>query len=110
MPSGNLNRCEIATDKIDTEIPAPAATLLAIVATEGETVPVGAVLAHIGAAGEQVDGETMGSGTVDSETVDSGTVDGGPIGSGTVTDGQLVRPSGREFVSPVVKHCAQAQC
>jgi len=39
---------EISTDKVDAEIPAPAAGRLAeIVVPEGQTVPVGAVLAYI---------------------------------------------------------------
>ncbi|WP_315971005.1 biotin/lipoyl-containing protein, partial [Streptomyces buecherae] len=43
---------EVSTDKVDTEIPAPAAgTLLEIVMGEDETVEVGAELAVIGAAG-----------------------------------------------------------
>ena len=43
---------EISTDKVDAEIPSPAAgTLLAIVAQEGETVAVNAVVATIGEAG-----------------------------------------------------------
>ncbi len=44
---------EISTDKVDTEIPSPAAgTLLEIVAQENETVGVGNVIARLGAAGE----------------------------------------------------------
>src|SRR5688500_12510886 len=44
---------EISTDKVDAEIPSPAAgTLLAIAVKEGETVPVNSVVATIGAAGE----------------------------------------------------------
>jgi len=44
---------EISTDKVDAEIPAPAAGVLAeIRAREGETVPVNSVVAIIGAAGE----------------------------------------------------------
>lgn len=40
--------CEISTDKVDTEIPSPAAgTIAKIVAQEGETLPVGSVLATI---------------------------------------------------------------
>jgi 2-oxoglutarate dehydrogenase complex dihydrolipoamide succinyltransferase (E2) component len=40
--------CEISTDKIDTELPAPASgRLVRIVAEENQTVPVGAVLAEI---------------------------------------------------------------
>jgi 2-oxoglutarate dehydrogenase E2 component (dihydrolipoamide succinyltransferase) len=42
---------EVSTDKVDTEIPSPAAgTLLEITVNQDETVPVGAQLAVIGAA------------------------------------------------------------
>jgi len=44
---------EISTDKVDAEIPSPAAGVLThIKAKEGETVPVNSVVAVIGAAGE----------------------------------------------------------
>jgi pyruvate dehydrogenase E2 component (dihydrolipoamide acetyltransferase) len=44
---------EISTDKVDAEIPSPAAgTLIDIAVKEGETVPVNSVVATIGAAGE----------------------------------------------------------
>jgi len=44
--------CEISTDKVDTEIPSPAAGLIAqLIAAEGETLPVGAPLATIETAG-----------------------------------------------------------
>jgi pyruvate dehydrogenase E2 component (dihydrolipoamide acetyltransferase) len=46
---------EISTDKVDAEIPAPAAGVLAeIRVKEGETVPVNSVVAVIGQAGEHV--------------------------------------------------------
>jgi 2-oxoglutarate dehydrogenase E2 component (dihydrolipoamide succinyltransferase) len=46
---------EISTDKVDAEIPSPAAGILAeIRVKEGETVPVNSVVAVIGPAGEQV--------------------------------------------------------
>ena len=46
---------EISTDKVDAEIPSPAAgVLLEIAVKEGETVPVNSVVATIGAAGEKV--------------------------------------------------------
>jgi pyruvate dehydrogenase E2 component (dihydrolipoamide acetyltransferase) len=46
---------EISTDKVDAEIPSPAAgVLMAIAVKEGETVPVNSVVATIGAAGEVV--------------------------------------------------------
>lgn len=40
--------CEISTDKVDTEIPSPVAGVIArLVAAEGETLPVGALIAVI---------------------------------------------------------------
>ena len=45
---------EISTDKVDAEIPSPAAgTLIDIAVKEGETVPVNSVVATIGAAEEK---------------------------------------------------------
>jgi 2-oxoglutarate dehydrogenase E2 component (dihydrolipoamide succinyltransferase) len=47
---------EVATDKVDTEIPAPiAGTLLKLFGSEGEIIPITATLALIGAAGESAD-------------------------------------------------------
>jgi len=47
---------EVNTDKVDTEIPAPASgTVLKIMAEEGVPAKVGEVLAFIGQAGESVD-------------------------------------------------------
>src|SRR5215468_8427184 len=44
---------EISTDKVDAEIPSPAAgTLTAIHVTEGQTVPIDTVVAIIAQAGE----------------------------------------------------------
>jgi pyruvate dehydrogenase E2 component (dihydrolipoamide acetyltransferase) len=44
---------EISTDKVDAEIPSPAAgVLIAITVAEGETVPVNSVVGTIGQAGE----------------------------------------------------------
>src|SRR5690349_13822018 len=46
---------EISTDKVDAEIPSPAAGVVTeIRVSEGETVPVNSVVAVIGAAGEAV--------------------------------------------------------
>src|SRR5512134_3996393 len=48
---------EVNTDKVDTEIPAPASgTVLKIVAQEGVPARVGEVLAYIGKPGESVEG------------------------------------------------------
>jgi len=58
---------EISTDKVDAEIPSPAAgVLLQIRVNEGETVPVDSVVGLIGAAGEAVAaGEATGTGAAD---------------------------------------------
>src|SRR6476659_1272079 len=50
---------DVSTDKVDSEIPSPYdGKMLDILVNEGETVPVGTVLARIGAAGSQVVGPT----------------------------------------------------
>jgi 2-oxoglutarate dehydrogenase E2 component (dihydrolipoamide succinyltransferase) len=47
---------EVSTDKVDTEIPAAAAgTLIAILAQEGDTVAVNAVIAQLGEEGEKAE-------------------------------------------------------
>ena len=49
---------EVNTDKVDTEIPAPASgTILKILAAEGVPAKVGAILAFIGKPGESVDSD-----------------------------------------------------
>lgn len=68
---------EISTDKVDTEIPSPAAgVLLEIVAPEGETVAVGNVIARIGAEGEVANGGTPSAPTPAAE-VPAGEIPGG---------------------------------
>lgn len=58
---------EVSTDKVDSEVPAPASGVLTeILVQEGETVEVGAVLARIGESGEATASgptETNGPGT-----------------------------------------------
>ncbi len=52
---------EISTDKVDAEIPSPAAgVLMAIAVKEGETVPVNSVVATIGSAGEASEARETG--------------------------------------------------
>ncbi|NTW97012.1 MAG: 2-oxo acid dehydrogenase subunit E2 [Oscillochloris sp.] len=53
---------EVVTDKVDTEVPAPVSgTLLEVLVGEGETVPVGTLLARIGAAGAEAVREAVGA-------------------------------------------------
>src|SRR5512147_2162285 len=60
---------EVNTDKVDTEIPAPASgTVLKILAEEGVPAKVGTILAFIGKPGESID---SGQSSVASEKKES---------------------------------------
>jgi 2-oxoglutarate dehydrogenase E2 component (dihydrolipoamide succinyltransferase) len=99
---------DITTDKIDTEVPAPAAgILLKILAAEGTTVQVGTVIAYIGEKDEESDlpgppeevGEEKESGEK-SEAVSpqlSSSTSPAPARAASAA-----KPEGRAFVSPVV--------
>ncbi|MEZ4726512.1 MAG: biotin/lipoyl-containing protein [Caldilineaceae bacterium] len=111
---------EISTDKIDTEVPAPAAgTLLEIVAPEGETVAVGATLAYIGQPGEIPTASTTATkvAPVQSQLVqktqprhDSDAITQSPnhpVAHSTHTaNTESPKPAGRAFISPVVARIA----
>ncbi|MBX3050188.1 MAG: 2-oxo acid dehydrogenase subunit E2 [Caldilineaceae bacterium] len=91
---------EISTDKIDTEIPAPAAgTLLEVLTKEGQTVPVGTVIGYIGAPGEAV---SHGQSSVPSDPPPA-VVAQSPVPS---PQSPIPKPTGRAFVSPVVARIA----
>jgi 2-oxoglutarate dehydrogenase E1 component len=88
---------EISTDKVDAEVPAPiAGTLTRILAAEGETVAVGAVLAEIspnGPAPEPAAAETAAQAAL----ADSAPTDGAPVvdivtpgGGESVTEGTIL--------------------
>src|SRR5690349_440761 len=96
---------EVNTDKVDTEIPAPASgTVLKILAEEGVPAKVGTVLALIGKPGETVD---SGQSTVVSEktAVKSQSISGR---SETSTVNDQPQTTNREigFISPVVAKIA----
>ena len=96
---------DITTDKIDTEVPAPAAgVLLKILAAEGATVQVGSVIAYIGAEGEEAAAEeaaARASGETGAVREPESSV--APRASaGAAGDAPAERPQGRDFVSPVV--------
>jgi 2-oxoglutarate dehydrogenase E2 component (dihydrolipoamide succinyltransferase) len=100
---------EISTDKIDTEIPAPAAgMLLAIVAAEGETVAVGGPLAHIGEPGELVNEPTDGH-TATATVAKMAATPSAVPDQRAVPDQHAVaeKPQGRDFISPVVARIAR---
>ena len=59
---------EISTDKVDAEVPSPAAgVLLEILANEGETVGVNAVIGRLGEAGESAGAAPATSGGAPSD-------------------------------------------
>jgi 2-oxoglutarate dehydrogenase E2 component (dihydrolipoamide succinyltransferase) len=90
---------EVNTDKVDTEIPAPASgTVLKIVVPEGETVTAGAVIAWIGAPGEALPDEAGGGPAQPSSTPESAPQ---PAGATPGRDRDL------GFISPVVAKIAR---
>jgi 2-oxoglutarate dehydrogenase E2 component (dihydrolipoamide succinyltransferase) len=93
---------EVNTDKVDTEIPAPASgTVLKIVAQEGVPAKVGAILAFIGKPGESVD--VSGSQVSSAQVVKPSAVSTQSVAPSTVN-----RPPSTEigFISPVVAKIA----
>lgn len=106
---------DITTDKIDTEVPAPAAgTLLKIVAEEGQTVSVGAVIGYIGEEGEEIDETKDDAAKGDAAKGDTArSVDSShspvPDTESPAPDSQSPipdKPTGRAFISPVVGRMA----
>jgi len=94
---------EVNTDKVDTEIPAPASgTVLKIMAEEGAPAKVGTVLALIGKVGEAVD---SGQSSVSSEK--PVTIKTEPVLQQATTNQQLTTDN-RDlgFISPVVAKIA----
>ena len=103
---------EISTDKVDAEIPSPAAgVLMDIAVKEGETVPVNSVVATIGAAGEKLDTAPAGaSGASGAQTSGSAA----PVHSGTVAPLAAMAPvaeedegDDRQKSSPLVRRIAK---
>ncbi|MEF8797203.1 MAG: 2-oxoglutarate dehydrogenase, E2 component, dihydrolipoamide succinyltransferase [Salinivenus sp.] len=111
---------EIGTDKVDTEVPSPAAGVLSEKAVEeGETVEVGTVIARLAAEAE--------AGAVEAPVPDAPEEDAGepdlpssaPSGDGAVPDQeQAERPPGEEiqrrgadgrFYSPLVRSIAKEE-
>ncbi|MHB8659120.1 MAG: dihydrolipoamide acetyltransferase family protein [Solirubrobacteraceae bacterium] len=105
----NQTICEISTDKIDTEVPAPASGVVSeIVVPVGSTVVVGTVLARVavpGSAASPAPGATNGSG---GETARGHATVATANGSGE-QPGTLVPASERPssgHISPVVRRIA----
>ncbi len=95
---------EVNTDKVDTEIPAPATgTILKIIAQEGIAAKVGELLAVIGKPGETVDsGQSPEVNTPESK-VESQRSEPQPA---TSHSSLVTRPLDLGFISPVVARVA----
>jgi pyruvate dehydrogenase E2 component (dihydrolipoamide acetyltransferase) len=106
---------EVSTDKVDSEIPSPYdGVLLEIVVPEGETVPVGAVLARIGEQGGAAGGSAAGGAPAAGAAI-SGSAPaavgapvapaGGPVSGGAPTGGGTTTPAARDgrLLSPLVR-------
>jgi pyruvate dehydrogenase E2 component (dihydrolipoamide acetyltransferase) len=107
---------EISTDKVDAEIPAPAAGVLSEISVrEGETVPVNTVVATIGQAGDEVTGQD-GAGPPEARQAvpgadSSGEAAGGGATAAPAVDAALSRqevdPDRRHRSSPLVRRLAK---
>jgi len=96
---------EISTDKIDTEIPAPATgVLLQIVAPEGATIAVGGILAYIGQPGEEPEAAHRETRDTKHETRDTSGETHATRAADTGAASE--KPVGRAFLSPVVARMA----
>src|SRR5687768_12730023 len=97
---------EVNTDKVDTEIPAPASgTVLKILTEEGVAAKVGAVLALIGKPGESV--EVSGGALSPSKGVKSQSMEKPQVKEDAKPDSSnMTRDSDIGFISPVVAKIA----
>ncbi|MCS7296750.1 MAG: dihydrolipoamide acetyltransferase family protein [Bacteroidia bacterium] len=97
---------EIATDKVDSEVPAPASGILAAVQVkEGETVPVGTVLALIETEGERRE-EVVAASPSTSVPLPSSSVGNGPPPPPME---RIPARQGERFYSPLVRTIAQRE-
>ena len=93
--------CDVTTDKIDVEIPAPSAGVLArVLVEEGETVEVGSVLAELEAGGRRVEAGSESEGSNREPTTD----DDNPTSNlQPPTSSEIDRS---QFISPIVRRIA----
>ena len=106
---------EISTDKVDAEIPSPAAgVLMDIAVKEGETVPVNCVVATIGAAGEKLDTAPAGANGANGAQTSESAAPLAPAHSGTVAPLAAMAPvaeedegDDRQKSSPLVRRIAK---
>jgi 2-oxoglutarate dehydrogenase E2 component (dihydrolipoamide succinyltransferase) len=98
---------EISTDKIDTEVPAPASgTLLAILVEEGRTVNAGTVLAYLGQPDEVIEPAPALAPSPVQRGNTTGKSSAPTAEKAVVKEAEASKPVGRSFVSPVVARIA----
>lgn len=101
---------EIATDKVDSEIPSPfEGTLVKKLFKEGDVVQVGAVIAHISSeAGAKVS-ETPKTNTPDKTTITGAETKSTPSVSATPAKTNVDFSKSDKFYSPLVKNIAKEE-
>ena len=104
---------EIATDKVDTEVPSPeAGTLVEILVEEGETVEVGQAIAVIAtgkaASGESANKKAETAATKETASAANGSAKEQETAESTGTEPQRVGADGR-FYSPLVRSIAKEE-
>ena len=108
---------EIATDKVDSEIPSPASgTIVEILAQVNDTIPVGDVIARIGSADEKVDNapektEEIADETQKPQTEPTAKPETNQIEAVSTlpTQKDKVKSSQKRFYSPLVKSIAREE-
>lgn len=96
---------DVSTDKVDSEIPSPYdGTMLTILVAAGETVPVGTVLARIGAAGSSA-AVSNGSASAGNGSGPVGAVSAAAVTATTAT-APVPRDAGGRMLSPLVRRLA----
>lgn len=104
---------EVATDKVDTEVPAThAGTLEKILVQEGDVVQVGKPIAIINTSGEEEAGDTAAAGQSTGITADKPVAaeeQTAPAQSPSRSSGQLEEPAEGRFYSPLVLNIAREE-
>jgi 2-oxoglutarate dehydrogenase E2 component (dihydrolipoamide succinyltransferase) len=99
---------EISTDKVDSEVPAPASgILLEILYQKNDTVAVGEVIARIGESGEKIEPKEIKDSTETNIDVKQESVEEVPVKEEVKKT--IQKSSNRKFYSPLVKSIAQKE-
>ncbi|MBI44672.1 MAG: hypothetical protein CMG66_00725 [Candidatus Marinimicrobia bacterium] len=99
---------EISTDKVDSEVPAPASgILLEILYQKNDTVAVGEVIARIGESGKKIEPKEIKDSTETNIDVKQESVEEIPVKEEVKKI--IQKSSNRKFYSPLVKSIAQKE-